>query len=207
MGKFIKFILIGLVVSAFPGEISNQLLIHQSLRGFGTTLFSYVWFLALGFAVGRLFDRTFKTRYASRLIYFLVYGCVGLMIEWFLLGVYPFQPSPVQLMMFTFWASMMLTPRIFIDELPTAELKRVRNGIVRFIVIWSAISLLPFAIAALFNRNHLTGPRHFSMLAFGVGELGLNYYFYRYFRLLKSEIRAVLEPDQHAALTERAGQT
>ena len=205
MGKFIKFILIGLLVSAFPGEISNQLLIHQSVRSFCVTMFSYVWFLALGFAVGWLFDRTFKTRYASRLTYFLFYGCAGLMIEWFLLGVYSYQPNPVQLMMFTFWASMMLMPRIFIDEPTTGELKRIRSGIVRYIVIWSAISLLPFVIAALFNRNHVAGPRNFSMLTFGIGELGLNYYFYRYFRLLKSETRAVPEPDQHAALTERPG--
>ncbi len=205
MGKVIKFILVGLLVSAFPGEISNQLLMHQSVRGFWITMFRYVWFLALGYGVGKLFDRTFKTRYASRLAYFFFYGCVGLMIEWFLLGVYPYQPSPVQLLMFTFWAGMMLTPRIFIDEPAPDELKTIRRGIVRYIVIWSAISLLPFAIAVLFFQKHLTGPRHFSMLVFGVGVLGLNFYFYRYFRLLKSEMRAATAPDHDATPTGQPG--
>ncbi|HEX2970922.1 MAG TPA: hypothetical protein VHP11_01245 [Tepidisphaeraceae bacterium] len=191
MRKFFTFILIGLLVSAFPGEISNQLLIHQSARAFWITMLSYVWFLALGFGVGRLLDWAFGAKFPSRLTYFFLYGCVGLMIEWFLLGVYPLQPNPVQLMMFTFWASMMLTPRIFIDEPATEELNAIRRGILRYIVIWSAISLLPFVITALFIRNHMAGPRAFSILVFGVGALGMNYYFYRYFRLLKSQTRSV----------------
>jgi len=187
MPKFFIFILIGLLFAAFPGEISNQLLIHQSVRGFGITMLSYVWFLALGFGVGTLMDRAFRSKFAARSIYFLLYGYVGLMIEWFLLAVYPLQPSPVQLMMFTFWAGMMLTPRIFIDEPATEELKAIRRAILRYIVIWSAISLVPFVVAALFIRNHMAGPRGFSMLVFGIGVLGLNWYFYHYFKLLKAQ--------------------
>jgi hypothetical protein len=193
MRNLVTFILIGLLVSAFPGEISNQLLIRQSMRAFGITMLSYVWFLALGFGVGTLLDRVIRNKFASRLTYFLFYGCVGLMIEWNLLGVFPYQISPVQLMMFTFWAGMMLTPRIFIDEPVTEALKAIRRGILRYLVIWSAISLLPFIVAALFIRTHMTGPRNFSMLVFGIGVLGLNWYFYRYFKLLTAQPQSLAE--------------
>jgi hypothetical protein len=185
MNRFIKFMAVGLIFAVFPGEISNQLLIRRSPAGFAITLLNYVWFLALGFWVGGLIDRRLKSRLAARLTYFFLYGFVGLMIEWFVLHVYTLQPSPVQLMMFTFWAGMMLTPRIFVDEPASAGLDAIRRGIRRYMVIWSAISLLPFAIAGVLARNHLAGPRNFSILAFGVGALGLNYYFYRYFKCLK----------------------
>jgi len=184
MRKLGVFIAIGLIFAAFPGEISNQLLVHRTVHGFVFTLLNYIWFLAIAYYIRAALERRLKSKLRARLIYFLLYGYIGLSIEWFVLHNYAFQVNPVQLMMFTFWAGMALTPCIMIDQPATRDLKAIQRGIARYILIWSAISLMPFVIAAIFFPAHVQPTRNFSILVFGLGALGLNYHFYRYFKLV-----------------------
>ncbi len=177
--------LVGLVFAALPGEVSNQVLVHRSVRGFAITMANYVWFLALTYAVSRWLERRLRDRYVARLRYFLLYGFIGLAIEWFLLGVYPLQPNPVQLMLFSFWAGMAITPCIFTDSPASPELLRIRRAMAIYIAVWACISLLPFAIASLFSVRAAEPMRGFSMLVYGIGILGINYFVYRYLGMLK----------------------
>jgi hypothetical protein len=186
--RLLLFIIIGLIYAAFPGEISNQLLVRRTPHGFVVTMLNYVWFLALGYSLRGVFERRCKTRYAARLRYYLFYGFVGVCIEWFLiLPGFAFQLHPVQLMLFSFWAGMLLTPSLFIEEPATDALRTIQYGLARYILIWSAVSLLPFVAASLLMPSIVEKTRGFSMLVFGIGVLGTNLYYFRYLKLLKAQ--------------------
>jgi len=110
--------------------------------------------------------------------------------------VYTLQPSPVQLMMFSFWAGMMLTPSIFVDEPAGGELLAIRRGISAYVVIWSMVALLPFVVASVLAPSHVGGTRDFSILAFGVGVLGINYFVYHYFRYVRRVEHGCLQKEE-----------
>src|SRR5579864_3975771 len=74
--KLARFILAGLLFAALPGEVSNQILIHRSVHGLFVTLANYTWFLAIAYGVSRGLERRLPTRFAARLCYFLLYGCI-----------------------------------------------------------------------------------------------------------------------------------
>ena len=179
------FILVGLIFAAFPGEISNQLLVRRTTHGFVVTMLNYIWFLALGFQIRRsLLSRSKSPAIALRR-YYLFYGLLGLMIEWTLLvPEFAFMIHPVQLAMFSFWAGMMTTPWIFVDGRNDESLQRIKLGVIRYMIVWAIISLLPFVISFLFLPRLDLQTRKYSLLMFALGVFGINVYLYRYYRLL-----------------------
>jgi hypothetical protein len=71
----------------------------------------------IGFFVGKGISAVFHESKA-RLIYYLLFGFLGLMVEWFLLGNAPvLQPFQIitQPGMFTYWGTMLLAPWLMMD--------------------------------------------------------------------------------------------
>jgi hypothetical protein len=109
MKKLLVFILLGLAFAA-PGEILNQILARRNVQAFRSTMISYAGLLLIGFFVGKGISAVFK-KSRARLIYYLLFGFLGLMVEWFLLGNAPvLEPFQVitQPGMFTYWGTKQL---------------------------------------------------------------------------------------------------
>jgi hypothetical protein len=84
MRRLLLFISLGLVFAA-PGEVLNQVLARHSVQAFGSTMISYAVLFPIGFLVEKGLSAVFR-KSRARLIYYLLFGCFGLMVEWFLLG-------------------------------------------------------------------------------------------------------------------------
>jgi hypothetical protein len=182
------FILLGLLLAA-PGEILNQILARHDVRAFQTTMFSYSVLLFIGFFVGKGIALLIKRRARAMLIYYLGFGSLGLAVEWLLLGNAP-SADPFQVItqpgMFTFWGTMLLGPRLIVDPAGSPGLRR---SFIRFFAAFSAIYLL---VAAIIPRNH--GGIYFGFIIFAAGSTWLNYFYIKYFRMLKANESIVQRP-------------
>jgi hypothetical protein len=102
------------------------------------------------------------------------------MVEWFLLGnspvIDPFQ-IVVQPGMFTFWAAMLLTPWLLMEPPESSALKR------RFVRYFVGFSLSYLSVAVLLPKEK--GGIFIGFVIFATGYVGLNYYFWQYFKWLK----------------------
>jgi len=109
MKELLIFVLLGLLVAA-PGEVLNQILARHNVQAFRSTMISYTVLLLIGYFVGEGISSVCK-KSRSRLIYYLLFGFLGLMVEWFLLGNAPVL-EPFQIItqpgMFTYWGTMLL---------------------------------------------------------------------------------------------------
>lgn len=140
MKSFIKFVSIGLLFAAFPGEIANQLIVHRSLTGFASTMIIYVFLLGFGFFINKIF----KKKFIPTLLYFILFGIIGLLIEYFVLGQ---GPEAYASGMFTFWAFLFTLPRIFTDE--SGQFEDLKKKILKYWLISSPIVLIVFLIPPL----------------------------------------------------------
>lgn len=140
MKPMIKFYLIGLSV-AFLEEFITQGLLKRTLVGWIIpAIIAFVPFLF----VLRLVDKALRarmSRHRATLAYYLTAGGIGLMVEWFIIGLSPWSnPSAnpplvlaLQLGMFSFWGTVALAPRLLLDE--TISLASLRKQYKRFLVL------------------------------------------------------------------------
>jgi hypothetical protein len=181
MKKLLIFILLGLGFAA-PGEILNQILARQNFSAFGSTMISYMALLLIGFFVGKGISAAFN-KSKARLVYYLLFGSLGLMVEWFLLGNAPVL-EPFQIItqpgMFTYWGTLVLAPCL-ITEPDFGSLKR------SFAKFFVAFSLLYLLIALVVPRSK--GGIFFGFILFAAGTTALNYFYVKYFkRLAEAEV-------------------
>ncbi len=177
MKKLPVFVLLGLAF-AIPGEILNQILARRNVRAFGSTLISYSVLLVIGFFVEKGMSAAFP-KAKSRLLYYLLFGFLGLMVEWFLLGNAPVL-DPLQAItqpgMFTFWGTMLLAPWLMLEP----EFPALKRAFARFFFGFSALYL---AVALLVPRAK--GGIYFGFILFAAGSTALNYFYVKYFRGLE----------------------
>jgi hypothetical protein len=176
MKRLLISVLLGLLVAA-PGEILNQVLARQNVRAFGSTMVSYSVLLVAGYLVEKGLSAIFS-KFTSRLIYYLLFGFLGLMVEWFLLGNAPVL-EPFQIItqpgMFTYWGTMLLAPCLFMEP-GFAGLKR------SFAIFYAAFSCLYLVVAVLVPRQQ--GGIFFAFILFAGGTTALNWFYVGYFREL-----------------------
>ena len=129
MKLLLKFILIGLLFAAFPGEIANQIIVHKTLWGFASTMLIYSVLLFFGYFISKLFKR----KLALTLLYFVLFGIIGLLIEYFIIGQ---GPEAYASGMFTFWAFLFTLPRIFTPLENAADLPVRQAGEVGGKKVW-----------------------------------------------------------------------
>ncbi len=140
MKRLSKFILIGLLFAAYPGEIANQLIVHKTVWGFISTMIYYVVLLDIGYFINKLFKR----KLVPTLLYFILFGIIGLLIEYFILGQ---GPEAYASGMFTFWAFLFTLPRIFTDD--PGQFEDWKKRILKYWLISSTIVLAVFLIPPL----------------------------------------------------------
>jgi len=121
MKELLIFVLLGLLVAA-PGEVLNQILARHNVQAFRSTMISYTVLLLIGYFVGEGISSVCK-KSRSRLIYYLLFGFLGVMVEWFLLGNAPVL-EPFQIItqpgMFTYGGTMLLAAWAFPPRSPVA---------------------------------------------------------------------------------------
>ena len=169
MKHFFKFLLIGLIYGGFP-EVVNQIYVKHSVSGFFATLRYYLIMLLILFVLRKWYNRIVKNKLVNNLFWYVLLGAFGLYIEWTYLGN---QGAAWygQIAMFTFWGSFGIMPAIFTEEPVFADMKR---SIKKYTVVWIAIYL----IAGIANPG-------LGLLLWILGSVLLNYYYFRYFRLLR----------------------
>ncbi len=176
MKKLVAFILLGLGFSV-PGEILNQILARHNVRAFGSTMISYTILLFIGFFVEKAISATFE-KPKARLVYYLLFGFLGLMVEWFLLGNAPvLEPFQVitQPGMFTFWGTMLLGPWIVLE----AEFPALKWSFVRFFLLYSLVYL---EVAMILPKEK--GGIFIAFVIFAAGSTALNWFYWKYFKHL-----------------------
>jgi hypothetical protein len=188
--QLVGYIVLGLFLAA-PGEVLNQLLARQNPLAFVHTLLSYSVLLLAGFFVGKGLDRILKSRAISLLTFYLLFGALGLAVEWFLLGNAPVL-DPLQLVvqpgMFTYWGTMLLGPRLLMERGP--RYSRLKRSFVRYFVAFSALYLV---VAAVIPRA--MGGIFFGFLLFAAGSVALNCYYGKYFGKVRRADRTDKAPD------------
>lgn len=174
MRKFLIFVLLGLLFAA-PGEVLNQILSRHNLPAFRSTMISYTVLLAIGFFVGKIINVKFK-KSRSLLIYYLLFGSLGLMVEWGLFGNTPVL-EPFQIItqpgMFTYWGTMLLAPCLML-EVGFTDLKRP------FLVFFCSFSFLYLVVAVVVPRDK--GGIFFGFIIFAAGTSALNWFYFQYFK-------------------------
>ncbi len=108
-------------------------------------------YLSIVWLSSRLLNRCFVR--AGDLAHFLVYGSVGLLMEWTLMGLAPWsdpKANPLamfvfQLGMFAFWATVATAPRVFLDS----RGRVTRRRILKFYLPYLALTyVLAFSVPA-----------------------------------------------------------
>jgi hypothetical protein len=176
--RLLCFVSLGFVF-AVPGEILNQILSRQDPRAFRSTLTSYLVLLVIGYFVGEGLRAVVKRRAAAALLFYLLFGSLGLAVEWFLLGngpVWDLLQLVTQPGMFSFWGTMLLGPWLLMEGPEFAELKRA------FLFFYFCFSGLYLGVGLAVPRAR--GGIFFGFIIFAAGTASLNYFYVRYFKQL-----------------------
>jgi hypothetical protein len=145
-------------------------------------MISYSVLLLIGFFVGKGISVAFdKSR--ARLIYYLLFGSLGLMVEWFLLGNAPVL-EPFQIItqpgMFTYWGTLLLAPCLIMEP----DFSSLKWSFARF---FAGFSLLYLVVALVVPRSK--GGIFFGFVVFAAGTTALNCFYVKYFeRLAEVEV-------------------
>jgi hypothetical protein len=140
MKRFITFIGVGSFFSTVEEFLTVVVLKHDVASYVITLLVLFPMFLTFVYFSSMLLDMLWHTDTGAELSHFFVYGWVGLMMEWFLMGHSPWgnpAANPVlmlgfQLGMFSFWSTVAFAPRLFLADNDRA--KNVRRWILAFYV-------------------------------------------------------------------------
>jgi len=177
MTKLPTFILLGLLFAA-PGEVLNQILARHNFRAFRSTMISYAGLLLVGFVVANQMSVAWP-KPKARLIYYLSFGTLGLLVEWCLLGNAP-GLDPLQLItqpgMFTYWGTMLLAPWLLMEP----AFPDLRKSFLRFFVSFTVLYLL---VAWVVPREK--GGIFFGFVLFAAGYTTLNCFYWKYFKALR----------------------
>jgi hypothetical protein len=178
-----KFYVIGLSV-AFLEEFITQGVLKRNLVGWIIpAIIAFLPFLIVARLLGkRLEKRLIESR--AILAYYLIAGFIGLMIEWFLIGLSPWSnPAADPLLMvifqlgiFSFWGGVAFAPKLILDVRDSVS--RVRRWYKRFLV-FGFVSIYLVTFSASRDAKFVAGIG--SVLA---TFLILNFFYFKYIRTL-----------------------
>lgn len=179
--RLLAFIAIGSFFATVE-EFLTVVMIRHDLASYVFTLFIlFPIFLTFVWSSSHLIDRLVHREAAQELAHFFAYGFVGLLIEWFLIGLAPWSDpnaNPVvmlvfQLGMFSFWATVAFAPRLFISAKDSS--RKTRGAILKFYVpYFMTVYLISFLVPEQMKFVVII-----SLVLFGY--LFLNVFYLKYF--------------------------
>ncbi len=187
MRRYLAFIGIGSIFATVE-EFLTVVVLRRDIGSYiFTLLILFPAFLTFVFFSSRLLDRAVRLEAWRQPVHYFVYGFIGLMIEWFLIGLAPWSnpdANPLlmglfQLGMFSFWATVGFAPRLFTDS--AAPARRIRRSILRFYIPFFAVTYL----IGLVVPDPLRFAAIIGLIVFGYSFLNL--YYFGYFSLRLSE--------------------
>jgi hypothetical protein len=203
--RYLRFLAVGTIFSTIE-EFLTIVVLKQDVGAYVfTVLILFPVFLTLVWVCWLAIDWLMTTPVCRELFHFFAFGTIGLMFEWFVIGLSPWSnvnAHPLvmlgfQLGMFSFWATVSFAPRLFIESTELAQ--RTRRSILRFYVPY-------FAVAYVIC---LSAPRELKFVTIIplvlLGYLSLNLFYVRYFRALATTDRLFSSdatPSESAQLKE-----
>jgi hypothetical protein len=148
MRKFLKFMLIGSFFATVE-EFLTVVIIRQDIASYlFTLLILFPAFLTFVWVTSPILGKLVAREPLKEITIFFVYGLIGLLIEWFLIGLSPWSDPNAnwvlmlvfQLGMFSFWATVAFAPRIFIDTREASQ--NTRRAILKFYIPYFLIVYL-----------------------------------------------------------------
>jgi hypothetical protein len=136
--RLLAFVAIGSCFATVEEFLTVVVLRHDVASYVFTLLVLFPAFLLFAAGTGRLIDRLVSRAALREPVHFVTFGLVGLMIEWFLIGLTPWSnpAAPVVLMvlfqvgMFSFWATVAYAPRLLLGR--DGPGRWARKAVVRF---------------------------------------------------------------------------
>ena len=149
----LHFYFLGLLIAGLE-EFITQGVLKRTLTGWIIpTLIAFIPFLVLVRIIGWCVAKSLSEAGAV-LIYYFAAGAIGLLVEWFLIGLNPWRDPQAPILpllivhigMFSFWASVALAPRWLQDNRP--EISKLRGSGRRFltcslVVIYTLTFVVP----------------------------------------------------------------
>jgi hypothetical protein len=145
MRTFVAFVAIGSAFATVEEFLTVVVLRHDLASYLFTLLVLFPAYLSFVSLSGRILDRLVRREPARDLAHLVVYGGLGLLLEWTLMGLSPWSnpaANPMlmlafQLGMFAFWATVATAPRAFLDRRgPSCD---ARRRVLRFYVPYIAL--------------------------------------------------------------------
>jgi len=122
--RYLACVGIGSCFATVEEFLTVVVLRHDIASYLFTLIILFPVLLTIVYHTSKLLDRLFCRDATRELAHCLVYGCVGLMLEWFLMGLAPWSnpnANPAlmlvfQLGMFSFWATVAFAPRLILGS-------------------------------------------------------------------------------------------
>jgi len=143
--KLIAFVAVGSCFATVEEFLTVVVLRHDVASYVFTLLILFPAFLLFVAGTIRVTDRLVRRASLREPIHFVTFGLVGLMIEWFLIGLTPWSNprAPAGLMalfqvgMFSFWAAVAYAPRMLLSRDEGG--RAIRRAVVWFSVVFFAL--------------------------------------------------------------------
>ena len=181
MSRFLRFLGIGSAFSTVE-EVLTVLVLRGDLGAYLFTLFIlFPAFLTFVWISRRLLTRFVRLQPVRDLIHYLLYGLVGLLIEWFAIGLSPWSDpdaNPILMVvfqagMFSFWATVAFAPLLFVNPDPLS--RQARGWVLHFYIPYFVLTY----VAALLSPSSLKFVVIVGLIV--LGHLALNVFYVRYF--------------------------
>ncbi len=138
MKNYLTFLMAGTFFSTVEEFLTVVVLRHDVPAYVFTLIVLFPVFLTFVFLSGRIIDRVLHDRPFRDPAHFVAYAAIGLLIEWFAIGLSPWSNPDAnhllvalfQLGMFSFWGTVAFAPRLFIRSDDSSV--RARRSILRF---------------------------------------------------------------------------
>lgn len=151
MNRLLKFIIVGLVFAAV-GEYLLSVIVRGDPINLLRASFYNILILIFVFYSSKLIDRNIKNERNANLIFFFVYGFMGLMVEWFVIGNSPWQnPSANQFGMFAYWSTLITMARI--STMKGVLYQTLNRRLMKFFIIFTAVSVIGGHMLPIFEMR------------------------------------------------------
>ena len=162
MKDYLTFLMAGTFFSTVEEFLTIVVLKHDVPSYLMTLILLFPGFLTFVFLSGRIIDRVLLNSPRRDATHFVVYATVGLLIEWFAIGLSPWSnpaANPIlmtlfQLGMFSFWGTVAFAPRLFIRS--DAHSLSTRRSLLRFYIPYFLIVYLVTFTVSEQNRFAVT---------------------------------------------------